>query len=94
MIQKRVPDPMDPAKIAKILPDWAAGKVSLKDIKGYSDDELYAIAHTAYFFLMQGKNQEAKTRGLTRSATGTSSGHGQRAAAHEKGQGPSPCDTT
>jgi tetratricopeptide (TPR) repeat protein len=40
---------------------WAAGKTTLKEIKGYSDDEVYAIAHTAYFFLMQGKNQEART---------------------------------
>ena len=61
MLEKDVPDPMNPTQIAKILPDWAAGRVSLKEIKGYSDDELFAIAHTAYFFLMQGKNQEAKT---------------------------------
>lgn len=54
-------DPMDPQKLAEILPQWAAGQVTLKEIKGYSDDELYAIAHTGYFFLMQGKNQEART---------------------------------
>ena len=55
------PDPAHLASLLPLLPKWAAGQVSLKDIKGYSDDELYAIAHTAYFFLMQGKNQEAKT---------------------------------
>ena len=57
--------PSDPAQlqahIQQQLPRWAAGKVTLKELKGYTDDELYAIAHTAYFFVMQGKNQEAKT---------------------------------
>jgi len=50
-----------PDKTAQLLARWAAGKVTLKEIKGYTDDELYAIAHTGYFFLMQGKNAEAKT---------------------------------
>lgn len=54
-------EPMDPQELAKILPKWAAGQVTLKEIKGYDDDELYAIAHTGYFFLMQGKNEEART---------------------------------
>ena len=56
-----MPEPVDPNQIAAVLPQWAAGKVTLKDIKGYTDDELFAIAHTGYFFLMQGKNAEAKT---------------------------------
>jgi len=54
-------EPIDPKQLPKLLPKWAAGQVTLKEIKGYTDDELYAIAHTAYFFIMQGKNQEAKT---------------------------------
>ena len=37
------------------------GKTTLKDIKGYTDHELYAIAHMAYFYLNQGKTEEAKT---------------------------------
>lgn len=48
-------------QMQQLLARWAAGKVTLKELKGYTDDELYAIAHTGYFFLMQGKNQEAKT---------------------------------
>ena len=56
-----MPAPVHPNELPNLLSKWAAGKVSLKEIKGYSDDELYAIAHTAYFFLMQGKNDEAKT---------------------------------
>jgi Tfp pilus assembly protein PilF len=48
-------------KVQQLLTRWAAGKITLKELKGYTDDELFAIAHTGYFFLMQGKNQEAKT---------------------------------
>ena len=43
-----------------VLTSWAQGKTSLREIKGYSDDELYAIAHIGYFFLIQGKNDEAR----------------------------------
>lgn len=56
-----MPEPIDPNELTSALPRWAAGQLTLKDIKGYSDDELYAIAHTGYFFLMQGKNEEART---------------------------------
>lgn len=56
-----MPESFDPDKLPDLLPKWAAGQVTLKELKGYSDDELYAIAHTGYFFLMQGKNAEAKT---------------------------------
>jgi Flp pilus assembly protein TadD len=44
----------------QLLPHWAAGKMTLKDIKGYTEHELYAIAHMAYFYLNQGKTEEAK----------------------------------
>ncbi len=53
--------PQSQGQIEQLLGRWAAGKVTLKEIKGYTDDELYAIAHTGYFFLMQGKNAEART---------------------------------
>ncbi len=43
------------------LQSWSQGQSSLKGILEYSDDELYAIAHIGYYFLKQGKNQEAKT---------------------------------
>ncbi len=56
-----MPESIDPDKLADLLPKWASGQVTLKELKGYTDDELYAIAHTGYFFLMQGKNAEAKT---------------------------------
>lgn len=55
----------DPQKSQKpleeVLPQWAEGKATLKDIKGYTEHELYAIAHMAYFYLNQGKVDEAKT---------------------------------
>src|SRR5688572_31335668 len=46
---------------AQSLALWADGKLTLREIKAYSDEELYAISHIGYFFLMQGKNEEAKT---------------------------------
>ena len=42
------------AQIQQLLTRWAAGKITLKELKGYTDEELFAIAHTGYFFLMQG----------------------------------------
>ncbi len=44
-----------------LLQRWADGKATLKDVRGYSDDELYAIARTAYFFYYQGKLEQART---------------------------------
>src|SRR5688572_28983528 len=51
----------DAKAVAALVQGWADSKTTLKEIKGYSDDELYAIAHQGYFFLLQGKNDEAKT---------------------------------
>lgn len=44
-----------------VLTSWSTGKTTLREIKKYSDDELSAIAHMGYFFLMQGKYGEART---------------------------------
>jgi tetratricopeptide (TPR) repeat protein len=59
-IEPETPEAMSKRLNAQLV-RWAAGKATLKEIKGYTDDEVYAIAHTAYFFMMQGKNQEART---------------------------------
>ncbi len=48
-------------EITETLEDWASGRRTLKEIVGYSDEELYVMSHMGYFFLMQGKNQEART---------------------------------
>ncbi|HVE84493.1 MAG TPA: SycD/LcrH family type III secretion system chaperone [Myxococcales bacterium] len=46
---------------ARLLQRWADGRATLKDVRGYSDEELYSIAKTAYFFYYQGRLQEART---------------------------------
>lgn len=47
--------------IAESLSAWAQGKLTLREIRGYSEEDLYAISHVGYFFLMQGKDREART---------------------------------
>ena len=32
------------------LQKWADGKATLKDVRGYSDEELFSIARTGYYF--------------------------------------------
>jgi type III secretion system low calcium response chaperone LcrH/SycD len=43
------------------LQAWADGKATLKDVRGYTDEELYSIARTGYYFFYQGKVNEART---------------------------------
>ncbi len=54
------PDPKDAALQAS-LQRWADGKATLRDVRGYSDEELYSIARTAYYFYYQGRLSEART---------------------------------
>ncbi|MFL5350579.1 MAG: SycD/LcrH family type III secretion system chaperone [Hyalangium sp.] len=54
-------NPQDEAKLVATLQKWADGKATLKEVRGYTDDELYAIAKTAYFFFYQGRVNEART---------------------------------
>jgi type III secretion system low calcium response chaperone LcrH/SycD len=49
------------AAVASRLQKWADGKATLKDVRGYSDEELYSIARMGYFFFYQGKIEEART---------------------------------
>lgn len=51
----------DEAGLASRVQRWADGKATLKDVRGYSDEELYSIARTAYFFYYQGRLNEART---------------------------------
>jgi type III secretion system low calcium response chaperone LcrH/SycD len=48
-------------QLATQLQRWADGKATLKDVRGYSDEELYAVAKTAYYFFYQGRLNEART---------------------------------
>ncbi len=43
------------------LQKWADGKATLKEVRGYTDEELYSIARTGYYFYYQGKLNEART---------------------------------
>lgn len=48
-------------KLVAAVQRWADGKATLKEVRGYSDEELYAVARTAYAFFHQGKLVEART---------------------------------
>ena len=43
-----------------VLARWADGKATLKDVRGYSDEELYAAARAGHVFFNQGLIQEAR----------------------------------
>ncbi|MFO0593847.1 MAG: tetratricopeptide repeat protein [Myxococcaceae bacterium] len=49
------------AALAQRLQKWADGKATLKEVRGYTDEELYSIARTGYYFFYQGKVNEART---------------------------------
>lgn len=51
----------DDVALTQRLQKWAEGKATLKDVRGYTDDELYSIARTGYYFYYQGKVNEART---------------------------------
>ncbi|MBL8916479.1 MAG: tetratricopeptide repeat protein [Archangium sp.] len=51
----------DAAALAQRLQKWADGKSTLKEVRGYTDEELYSIARTGYYFFYQGKVNEART---------------------------------
>lgn len=54
-------DSNDEARLTAMMQRWAEGKATLRDVRGYTDDELYAIAKTAYIFYYQGRIAEART---------------------------------
>jgi len=43
-----------------LLQRWVDRKATLKEVRGYTDDELYSIARLGHQFFMQGKIQEAR----------------------------------
>lgn len=57
----RAPKETEEQRAAQLLQKWADGKATLKEVRNYSDEELYAIARTAYIFFHQGKLQQART---------------------------------
>jgi type III secretion system low calcium response chaperone LcrH/SycD len=55
------PNPQEEAKLVAALQRWADGKATLREVRGYTDEELYAVAKVAYFFFYQGRVNEART---------------------------------
>jgi len=57
-----MPSPIPEAeKLTAAVQRWAEGKATLKEVRGYTDEELYSVARTAYAFFHQGKVAEART---------------------------------
>jgi predicted Zn-dependent protease len=48
------------ARTRDLLARWAEGKATLKEVRGYTDDELYAVARSAHVFFNQGMIPEAR----------------------------------
>ncbi len=48
------------ARLQKLVTQWSQGKVTLKQIVGLSEEELYAIANQGYFLFLQGKTEPAR----------------------------------
>ena len=47
-------------RLQALVQKWADEKATLKDVRGYTDQELYAIARTAYVFFYQGRLDDAR----------------------------------
>lgn len=47
-------------RLQKLVGQWSKGQVSLKQIVGLSDEELYAIATQGYLLFLQGKTEGAR----------------------------------
>ena len=51
----------DSLKMIQALQRWADGKGTLKEVRDYADEELYALARMGFYFFYQGKVAEART---------------------------------
>jgi tetratricopeptide (TPR) repeat protein len=47
-------------RLEKLVGQWSKGQVTLKQIVGLSDEELYAIASQGYLLFLQGKTESAR----------------------------------
>ena len=48
------------ARLNDLAGQWSKGKVSLKQIVGLSEEELYSIASQGFFLFLQGKTEPAR----------------------------------
>jgi hypothetical protein len=56
----RSPIELDDGPLPERVQEWAAGKATLKELRGYTADELYAIARSAHVFYRQGRIEPAR----------------------------------
>ncbi len=47
-------------RLKKLASQWSQGRVTLKQIVGLSDEELFAIASQGYYMFLQGKSEQAR----------------------------------
>src|SRR5687767_12759168 len=47
-------------RLRKLATQWSQGRVTLKQIVGLSDDELYALSTQGYYMFLQGKTEQAR----------------------------------
>lgn len=47
-------------RMQRLVQQWSQGRVSLKQIVGLSEEELYAVASQGYFMFLQGKTEPAR----------------------------------
>lgn len=51
----------DEKRLLAVMQKWADGRATLKDVRGYTDEELFTIARVGYVFYTQGRIAEART---------------------------------
>ncbi len=51
---------VDPALVQR-LQRWADGRATLREVRGYTEEQLHAVARMGYFFFTQGKLEQART---------------------------------
>src|SRR5512136_1725083 len=47
-------------RLQRLVAQWSQGRVSLKQIVGLSEEELFAISSQGYFMFLQGKTEPAR----------------------------------
>ncbi len=53
--------PETDSDLSQRLQAWADGRATLKEVRGYTEEELYSLCRMGYFFYYQGKIDEART---------------------------------
>lgn len=48
------------ARLQKLVTQWSQGKVTLKQIVGLNDEELFSVANQGYLLFLQGKTESAR----------------------------------